>query len=324
MQEIDTCSIDRCDSLLAKLNGANPMNPWKLKLSQLRALLAVAEHGNFSEAALQLDVTQSTISHAIASLESELGVVLFHRGRHGAHLTPVGDAIVTDAQKIKRLLENIFTAADQEKGLQGGTVRIAAFRSIVTHVLAEAIARLRDRHPSIQIDLMEVDELYQLKQALIQGRVDVCVAEMLTGQEFETIHILDDEYIALVPPQYGLRDAQLTLQDLQAYPLICSSYDSCSFRVHDELRKLDPTLRVAYRIRHDSSITSMVQQGLGIALLAELASRPIPEGVRVCRLPFTTARFIGASLLQDALHSPAVYAFLDALRGTGEFDVQAV
>jgi len=43
------------------------MNPWKLKLSQIRALLAVAEYRNFSEAALQLAVTQSTISHAIAT-----------------------------------------------------------------------------------------------------------------------------------------------------------------------------------------------------------------------------------------------------------------
>jgi len=60
------------------------MNPWKLKLSQIRALLAVAEYRNFSEAALQLAVTQSTISHAIATLENELGVVVFHRTTRGA------------------------------------------------------------------------------------------------------------------------------------------------------------------------------------------------------------------------------------------------
>ena len=63
----------------------------------------------------------------------------------------------------------------------------------------------------------------------------------------------------------------------------------------------------------------MVQQGLGIALMPELASRPVPDGVQVCRLPFTTSRPIGASLLKEALHSPAIYAFLDALRETGEF-----
>lgn len=295
------------------------MNPWKLKLSQLRALLAVAEYGNFSEAALQLDVTQSTISHAIATLEDELGVVLFHRGRHGAQLTPVGTRILADAQKIQGLLDHMMSAADQERGLQGGTVRIASFRSVATHVLPEAIARLHQQHPAIQISITEVDEIYQLKQALSQGQVDVCVAEMLCGEEFETIHILDDDYIALLPPQYGLRDAQLTLEDLYKYPLISSSHDSCSIRIRNRLKELDRELQVAYRIRHDSSMASMVQQGLGIALMTELSSKPVPEGVRICRLPFPLSRPIGASLLKDALHSPAVYAFLDALRGTGEF-----
>jgi len=295
------------------------MNPWKLKLSQLRALIAVAEHGNFSEAALQLDVTQSTVSHAIATLEDELGVVLFHRGRHGAQLTPVGESILKHALQVQGLLENMLSAADNERGLKGGTVRIASFRSIATHVLPEAIARLHQRHPSIQITLLEVDEIFQLRQALRQGQVDLCVAEMLCGEEFETIHILDDDYIALLPPQYGLRDAQLTIEDLYKYPLISSSHDSCSIRIRDRLKELDRELQVAYRIRHDSSMAGMVQQGLGIALMTELSSRPVPEGVRICRLPFPLSRPIGATLLKDALHSPAVYAFLDALRESVEF-----
>lgn len=295
------------------------MNPWKIKLSQVRALIAVAEYGNFSEAALQLDVTQSTVSHAIATLEDELGVVLFHRGRHGAQLTPVGDRIVQDARKIQAMLENMMSAADHERGLKGGTVRIASFRSIATHVIPEVIARLHQVHPAIQISIIEVDEIYQLKQALSQGQVDLCVAEMLCGNEFETIHILDDDYIALLPPQYGLRDAQLSIEDLYKYPLISSSHDSCSIRIRDRLKELDRELQVAYRIRHDSSMASMVQQGLGIALMTELSAKPVPDGVRVCRLPFPLSRPIGATLLKDALHSPAVYAFLDALRGTGEF-----
>lgn len=295
------------------------MNPWKLKLSQIRALLAVAKHGNFSEAALQLDVTQSTVSHAIATLEDELGVVVFHRGRHGAQLTPVGERILQDAQQIQGLLENIANAAVHERGLEGGTVRIASFRSIATHLLPEAIARLHQVHPSIQISIIEVDELYQLKQALSQGQVDVCVAEMLCGEEFETIHILDDHYIALMPPQHGLRDARLSFEELYQYPLISSSHDSCSVRIRDRLKELDKELQVTYRIRHDSSMASMVQQGLGIALMTELSAKPVPEGVSVCRLPFPLSRPIGATLLREALHSPAVYAFLDALQGVGAF-----
>jgi DNA-binding transcriptional LysR family regulator len=295
------------------------MNPWKLKLSQLRALLAVAEYGNFSEAALQLDVTQSTISHAIATLETELGVVLFTRGRHGAQLTPVGDRAVTHARTIQQELAGLISSADQEKGLQGGTVRVGSFRSISTHLLPGAIARLHRRYPDLQIMLLELDEVYQLKQALLQGQIDVCVAELLVGEEFETLPIVDDEYIALLPPTNGLRDAQLTLEDLANHTLIASAHSSCFSRIEKHFANLKKPLKVHYRIRHDSSMTGMVQQGLGIAILPRLAAEPIPPGVQVCRLPFPLVRPIGASLLKDALQTPALYGFLDALRETGEF-----
>lgn len=71
-----------------------------MKLSQLRALVAVADHNNFSEAALHLGLSQSAISHAIASLEEKLGVVLLSRGRHGAHLTSVGERVTTHARNV--------------------------------------------------------------------------------------------------------------------------------------------------------------------------------------------------------------------------------
>lgn len=62
-----------------------------MKLSQLLAVVAVADNGNFSEAALELNLSQPAVSHAIATLEDSLGVQLFLRGRHGAVATPAGE-----------------------------------------------------------------------------------------------------------------------------------------------------------------------------------------------------------------------------------------
>lgn len=291
----------------------------RIKLSQLRALVAVAQYNNFSEAALQLDLSQSTVSHAISTLESELGVVLLQRGRYGARLTPVGARVVERARQVLASLEDIGAEAEQAKGLQGGTLRLASFRSVSTHVLPEVIARLRGRYPHINVKLMEVDEPRQLKRALQQGEADLCVAEILSGDEFETIHILDDEYIALLPPSAGLRNAQLTIQDLRNFPIIGSSHSSCGLRISQRLAELESPVELTYRIRHDSSMVAMVRQGLGVAILPRLAAEPIPEDVSVCQLPFSISRPIGASMLKDALHTPAVYAFLDALQETGEF-----
>ncbi|NJL44743.1 MAG: LysR family transcriptional regulator [Leptolyngbyaceae cyanobacterium SM2_3_12] len=295
------------------------MNPSKVKLSQLQALVMVADCGNFSEAALALDLSQSTISHAIANLEAELGVVLLQRGRHGAKLTPTGDRITRHARTVLGLLDAMAHEANQAKGLEGGSLRIASFRSVATHVLPGAIARLHRRYPSITISLIEMDELYQLKQALQQGESDICVAEAIDGDDFENLHIFDDDYVALLPPGYQLKTNSLTVEDLRQTPLIGSIISSCGVRLVAQLGAQDHPLKLAYRIRHDSSMVAMVQQGLGIAILPRLAAEPVPGDVRICPLPFPLSRPIRATILKDALHTPALYAFLDALRETGEF-----
>ncbi|MEO0014798.1 MAG: hypothetical protein RLZZ535_3187, partial [Cyanobacteriota bacterium] len=100
------------------------IDPYKLKISQLRILVEVANYRNFSEAALHLEISQSAVSHAIATLEAELGVILFNRGRNGADLTPVGEQLVLPAKEILNLLQKMVTEANRAKGLRGGNVRL--------------------------------------------------------------------------------------------------------------------------------------------------------------------------------------------------------
>ena len=114
-------------------------------------------------------------------------------------------------------------------------------------------------------------------------------------------------------------DASLSLNDLRQYPIIGSSHSSCGVRIKQHLDSFEQPLEMAYRIRHDSSMVAMVQQGLGVAILPRLAAEPVPTDVRICNLPFALSRPIGATILREALHTPAVYAFLDALQETGEF-----
>ena len=72
----------------------------------------MAEHNNFSEAALHLELSQSAISHAITTLEEELGVLLLARGRHGANLTPVGERVISHARQMLQLLEAMVKEAN--------------------------------------------------------------------------------------------------------------------------------------------------------------------------------------------------------------------
>ncbi|MEA5467741.1 MULTISPECIES: LysR family transcriptional regulator [unclassified Spirulina] len=295
------------------------INPYKLKISQFRALVAVADCQNFSTAALELDLSQSTVSHAIAQLEEELGVQLVKRGRQGAKVTPVGDRIVAQARQVLHLLEGIAREANRDKGLDGGQVRIAAFRSVATHLLPSAIARLHRHFPNIQIDIAEYGEIYEIEQALRQREVDIGVTECLVGEGFSTWEIVEDEYIALLPPQAREKQTQLTWQKLASYPLILSRHASCSARIRKCLQQSEVPIDIAYEIQEDSTAIAMVMRGLGATILPRMAAEPIPANIKVCKLPCHLSRTLGASILENALHPPVVFAFLDALRNTGQF-----
>ncbi len=293
----------------------NEINSSRIKLSQLRALVAVAEYSNFSEAAVHLDLSQSAVSHAIASLEDELGVVLLSRGRHGAHPTPVGERVISHARQVLQMLEAMVKEANLEKGLHGGSVRIACFRSVATHLLPSVIARFRSRFPKIAVTINEHWDRVGVEQALRAGRADIGFTYLPTSNEFETWEILRDEYVVLLPPTPRLRNAQLTWDQLAAYPLIFPSpNDTCYVPMRNHLLALGFPLKVAYEVNEDSTVVSMVSQGLGATIIPRLAAEPIPAGVQVYNLPVPLERVIGAAVLADALQTPAVFAFLDTLR----------
>ena len=285
----------------------------KVKLSQMRALVSVAETGSFSEAAMVLSVSQSTVSHSIAALEEALGVMLIHRGRQSASLTPIGTAICAQAQAVLTLVNSMGQAATKARGIEGGLVRIAAFRSLASEVLPSAIAHLHQHHPSIQITITEFDNHQGLIEALTEGKADLSIASLLPSETFETFQIMEDPFIALLPPNRPGLSGQLTWQDLHEQTLITSSSDCCK-ELTAHLQAAQPSVGIDYLIANDSTAVSMTRQGLGITLLPKLAAQPVPKQVRVARLPFSMVRPLGLSWLKDTLLTPATYALLDTFR----------
>lgn len=290
-------------------------NPNRLKLSQLRALVAIARTGSFSDAALQLDLSQSAVSHAIATLETELGVILLNRGRQGAVLTPVGEAVTTEAQQVLERLDKICQQAQLAKGLQAGQVRLGGFRSVATHILPAVIERFRQQYPGISVTINEFNHYHQIEDSMRQGRIDIGFSYLPASKEFDAWELLRDEYIVLLPPTAKPINVRLTWEQLKKYALIQTPPgDGCRYMIEQYLARHHQTLKFAYDLREDSTIVSMVRRGLGATIMARLAAEPIPEDITVAQLPVPFERVLGVITLTDALHPPAVFAFLDTTK----------
>lgn len=290
------------------------INPYRLKVSQLRALVAIAEQGTFSDAALHLDLSQSAISHAIATLEDELGVILLSRGRQGAVLTPIGEKVTAHAHQVLRALETVAKTAEQARGLQGGQVRLAGFRSVATHILPVVIEAFRDKYPSIGISIDECDHFHAIEDAVQQGYADIGFTYLPSSDRFEAWELMRDRYLALLPP--GSQPSNpISWEELNASSLILAPVnDCCRDLLEAHAQRFGTQLRPAYEVREDSTILGMVRRGLGGTIMAQLAAEPIPSDLVVAELPVPLERVIGVITLADALHPPAVFAFLETLK----------
>jgi len=285
------------------------------KLSQIRALVAVADFGSFGEAALEMGLTQPTVSHAIATLEDELGVILLARGRHGAQLTPAGKAITQQAREVLHLLEQMQQTANLHKGLQGGEVRIATFRGAAANLLPRIVAQFNKEHPAIAVTITEHYDFGYVEEQIRCGKADIGITFLPTSAEFESWALMSDPFWVLLPPDAEQPDQPLTWEELVTLPLIVYPEDnSCFDAVQAHFQRAGFALEPRYQFRETSTILSMVAQGLGAAIVPSLSAHPIPQGVSVARLPTPLERQVGAVVLAEALHPPGVFAFLQTLK----------
>jgi DNA-binding transcriptional LysR family regulator len=289
-----------------------------MNIFHLRLFLAVVEYGSFSTAALELNTSQSAVSRAIAALEDELGVSLLARGRFGAAVTPIGERIAIQARQIVQLRNVIDQEIHRDRSLYGGRVRIASFRSAATHLLPPLIAQFQKQFPEVEVSLEE-DDPNTIEQALREGRVDLGLVPLpRPAEDMETWEIARDEFVVLLPPSVCPAPSPLTWEDLANQRFILMNYAECTSVVRQHWGAWRQPLKVAYEIKEDSTIVSMVSQGLGAAILPRLAALPIPAAVQVRSIPVPLERIIGVAMMSTVLHSPAVFVFLDLLKGQGQ------
>ena len=285
-----------------------------MDLYQLKIFETVIQCGSFSSAALQLGISQSAVSRAIASLEDELRVCLIARGRFGAKATRLGEKMLVLSRQMLDLRKQMDVQVEQEKTLQGGRVRLASFRSAATHLLPPPLAKFTQQFPGVELSLSEADP-YTVVQKLRQGEVDIGVLPLpRVGDDLEIWDVTGDEFVVLLPKSETIVPNPISWDILEDYPFILLNDAECTQAVKDHWKKCRQPLKVAYQIKEESTIVSMVGQGLGAAILPRLAAIPIPDSVCIRSIPIPLERRIGVAILSQVMHPPAVLTFLNLLR----------
>ncbi|HIV69538.1 MAG TPA: LysR family transcriptional regulator [Candidatus Aquabacterium excrementipullorum] len=142
-----------------------------MKLTQLRDLVAIVEHGSLRAAARQLDVAQPLLTRSVRALEKELGVELFERQALGMTLTPAGRLF---HQRASAIVNEVRRARDELAQVQGdGAGTLVAGLSIMPHagLLPSALPAFRRRYPQVQLHLIE-GLFPDIESRLREGSID--------------------------------------------------------------------------------------------------------------------------------------------------------
>lgn len=145
-----------------------------LTLGQLRTFVAIAEAGGFRAGATRLRRAQSAVSHAVASLEQELGITLFDRGGRRPVLTPAGTALLEDARAV---LLKVDTMRARAQGVSQGLeleLPVVVDTLFPLPVACAALGAVHARHPSVRVQL-QVAPLGGPLDALLDGRCTVAI-----------------------------------------------------------------------------------------------------------------------------------------------------
>lgn len=144
----------------------------EISLDRLRTLVAIADRGSFVAAAQLLHLAPPTVSLHVAELESRIGAPLLSRTRGNVRPSAIGAVLVERARRL--LAEVEATLDDVERQVQGltGRVRLGASTGAIAHLLPQAVARLRERHPDIDVQIAVLTSHDTLAR-LAQGTLDV-------------------------------------------------------------------------------------------------------------------------------------------------------
>jgi DNA-binding transcriptional LysR family regulator len=175
------------------------MNADQVDLRQLRALVALAEEGTFTDAAIRLGTSQPVVSRAIARLEELVGVRLVERTTRTVALTAAGQALAAAAERsIQELDHALATVGAGTRPLRLGFAW-AAFGRHTTAILRS----WRIDHPDLPIEVHRVDERYA---GLTRGLIDIAIVrgDVDTGGPFASRELLTERRLAALPSGHPL------------------------------------------------------------------------------------------------------------------------
>lgn len=252
-----------------------------MTITQLRYVLAVAEHQNFTKAAEKVFVTQPTLSMQIQKLEEQLSIQIFDRSKKPIELTEVGKKIVLQARNIVNESERIQDIVDQQKGYIGGEFRLGVIPTVMPTLLPMFLKNFITKYPKVKLNIEELHTEAIIEQ-LNEGHLDAAIAATPLENESIIERVLYYEpFVGYIPTHHPLKSKKkLEIADLDINDMLLLEDGHC-FR--DGIINLCKATKQYdddhFQLASGSfeTLVKLSNEGLGMTLLPYLHTLDIKE-----------------------------------------------
>lgn len=289
-------------------------------LTDLTALVAVMEHRSFRKAADVLGVSRSSLSHAIAALERNLGTRLLHRTTRSVAPTDAGERLLRRLTPVLQDLDQVIDAVADDGGHPSGTLRINGGEEAMRQLLRLVVPSFLSRYPHVSLDLVTDGRLVDIVEQGFDAGLRLAEA---VPQDMMAVSLGENfRFLAVAAPTYLAKAGQLlTPDDLRHHQCIRQRLPSgklyrWEFERHGQEIAID--VPGAMTLNHTMLMIEAAADGLGIAYVPETAARQWLQAGRLIALLEDWSPAVGGLRLYYSSHRhvpAALRAFIDVMKG---------
>ena len=260
----------------------------KLQGRWLALFLRAVETSSLSKAAEQSHLALAAASRRIALLEHRYRVPLLYRSSKGVTPTPAGIALATHARRMMEEVDRLRAAmADYAKGVKGH-LRIQANTSAITQYLPQDLAKFAAEYPDVKLELEESRSV-EIVQAVRDGRADIgIVMDGVDRTGLASFPYRKDRLVAVVPRGHELRARKAPFAQLLKYDLVGLDGSAAMMRLlASAAASAEQPLRLRIQVKSFEAVCKLVQAGMGIGVLPEVAARDFASNLGLRLVSFT-------------------------------------
>jgi LysR family transcriptional regulator, hydrogen peroxide-inducible genes activator len=252
-----------------------PDKNYQPTIAGLRAFVAVAEKRHFSSAATTLAVSQSTLSQALAALETGLGTQLIERSTRRVFLTTEGTQLLPRAQAVVEAVDAFTAAAAGTSDPLQGSMRLGLIPTVAPYVLPIVLAGLTQQLPALTLRVIE-DQTERLLTALREGTLEAAlIALPADAGGITEVPIYEEDFLLAVPPEHPLSGKhRVPANALAQLPLLLLDEGHClRDQALDVCQKAGVRAELAdTRAASLATAVQCVTGGLGVTLIPQTAA----------------------------------------------------